>query len=605
MLYSRSTDGIEKVVPTPELLHLHLTIKPNPFPNMIKLALLLVAPLLLKCLYVDSFIYHYTGTRLLGFSQVLANDAKFYCGLLLLLYWSFLPRINRLPTAVLRLSAFILFAVYIIDYVIIVNFNTHLTIGDAVKYADYSYRYIQQIYRLNDLSIFIIIAVILAPSIAFAVSRYKISEQRYPKLPVFIIAGLPLAANFSDDHKYAHSWIYKNIIDYNLIILSESSAYSDNFLKSFSFNEELHCQAENAESKNIIVLMVESLSAYHSHYFSGINNWTPNLDLIASHNQAFKNFYANGFITEDGEIALLTGLQPVYPPSSYADDGGVSFHSFFNIQNSLPALLKKQGYQTEFLTSADLDFGNTGNWAQSIGFDYIEGHDQPDYDKWERFHFQAAPDEALYLRVLDRVRQHSSRNFFIFVKTVSSHHPYINPENKHKSESEAIMYTDKQIGRFYRQLQDNGFFNNGLLVIVGDHHSMTPLKKAEFDLFGQFRAAAKIPLVIVDGNEAAIENRQFQQIDVFNSLRGLVSGEQCYSDWNGVLLGKQKIPPKYVVYRRGDNRDIVSVFTENEDAQIKLDGDDTQVVGSWPEDEATQKILTDKINSLRIRHYTQ
>lgn len=567
---------------------------------MLKFVLLLAIPLFLKGLYVDSFIYHYTATRLLGFSQVLANDAILYCGLVLLLYLSFLPKVNRLFTALFRLSAFILFTVYIIDYVVIVNFNTHLAVGDVLKYADYSCKYIQQIYGLNNIGIFLIIAAILAPLILFSFSKRKITDPRYQKLPLFFIAGLPLVSGFSDNQKYAHSWIYKNVIDYNLTILSESSAYSDNFLKSFSFNEESHCRTENTKHKNIIILMVESLSAYQSQYFSGINNWTPNIDLIAGQNQAFNNFYANGFITEDGEIALLTGLHPIYPPSSYSDDGGTSFHSFFNIQNSLPNILKKYGYRTEFLTTADLEFGNTGNWAKSIGFDYIEGHDQPEYDKWERFHFQAAPDEALYLRALDRVKQNNEKNFFIFIKTVSSHHPYINPENKHKSESEAIMYTDKQIGRFYQQLQTSGFFDNGLLVIVGDHHSMTPLKKAEVDNYGQFKAAAKVPLIIADGGNAKIENNQYQQIDIFNSLQGMVSGKQCYSDWNGILLGEYKMPPKYIAHRRGDNRDIISIFSESEDFPVKLDGDNTRLVGDWPEDQTMRQILVNKINALRI-----
>lgn len=567
---------------------------------MLKFVLPLAIPLFLKGLYVDNFIYHYTSTRLLGFSQVLANDAMFYCGLVLLLYMSFLPQINRLFTALFRLSAFILFIIYIIDYIVIANFNTHLAVGDAVKYADYSYKYIQQIYGLNNTGILLITAVILIPLILFSFSKRKITDLHYKKLPVFVIAGLPLISGFSDNQKYAHSWIYKNVIDYNLTILSESSAYSDNFLKSFSFNEESNCRTESIKHKNIIILMVESLSAYQSQYFSGINNWTPNIDLIASQNHAFKNFYANGFITEDGEIALLTGLHPIYPPSSYSDDGGTSFHSFFDIQNSLPNILKKYAYQTEFLTTADLEFGNTGNWAKSIGFDYIEGHNQPEYSKWERFHFQAAPDEALYLRALDRVKHNSGKNFFLFIKTVSSHHPYINPENKHKSESEAIIYTDKQIGRFYQQLQSSGFFENGLLVIVGDHHSMTPLKKAEVDNYGQFKAAAKVPLIIADGGNAEVENNQYQQIDIFNSLQGLVSGKQCYSDWNGILLGEHKIPPKYIAHRRGDNRDIISIFTENEDFPVKLDGDDTRLAGNEPAEPSIRQMLIDKVNALRI-----
>lgn len=567
---------------------------------MLKFVLPLAIPLLLKGLYVDNFIYHYTSTRLLGFSQVLANDAIFYCGLLLLLYVSFLPQINRLFTALFRLSAFILFIIYIIDYIVIANFNTHLAVGDAVKYADYSYKYIQQIYGLNNTGILLITAVILIPLILFSFSKRKITGLHYKKLPVFVIAGLPLISGFSDNQKYAHSWIYKNVIDYNLTILSESSAYSDNFLQSFIFNnEESNCRTESIKHKNIIILMVESLSAYQSQYFSGINNWTPNIDLIASQNHAFKNFYANGFITEDGEIALLTGLHPIYPPSSYSDDGGTSFHSFFNIQNSLPNILKKYAYQTEFLTTADLEFGNTGNWAKSIGFDYIEGHDQPEYSKWERFHFQAAPDEALYLRALNRVKHNSGKNFFIFIKTVSSHHPYVNPENKHKSESEAIIYTDKQIGRFYRQLQSSGFFENGLLVMVGDHHSMTPLKKAEVDNYGQFKAAAKVPLIIADGGNAEVENDQYQQIDIFNSLQGMVSGKQCHSDWSGILLGEHKIAPKYIAHRRGDNRDIISIFTEHEDFLVKLDGDDTRLTGDGPTDQ-TRQLLVDKINALRI-----
>jgi lipoteichoic acid synthase len=570
---------------------------------MLKLILLLAVPLLLKGIYVDSFIYHYTSTRFLGFAQVLANDALFYGGLLSLLYLSFLPQVNRLFSALCRLSAFVLFAIYVVDYLIIVNFNTRLAVGDVIKYADYAYKYIQQIYKLNDAVIFLIMLAALAPLVMLVFSKRKITHRRYRKLSVCVVAALPIASGFSDGQKYAHSWIYKNVVDYNLTILSESSPYSDKFLSSFSFNQEQHCQAGSVRQKNIILLMVESLSAYHSEYFSGINNWTPNIDSIAGSNLAFKNFYANGFITEDGEIALLTGLLPIYPPSSYSDDGGTSFHSFFNVQQSLPNELKKHGYRSEFLTTADLEFGNTGNWAKSIGFDHVEGHDHPEYDKWERFHFRSAPDEALYLRVLDRVRQNGKKKYFIFVKTVSSHHPYVNPENKHESEPEAIMYTDRQIGRFYRELQARGFFTDGLLIIVGDHHSMTPLRKAEIDKYGQFKAAAKVPLVIADGGNAQVEYNQYQQIDVFNSLLAQVTGRQCYSDWHGILLGEHKISPKYITHRRGDNRDIISVFTENEDFRIKMDGDDTRLIGDLPEYQSVRQILVNKINSLRIDRY--
>ncbi|MEQ1528326.1 MAG: LTA synthase family protein, partial [Methylococcales bacterium] len=563
--------------------------------------LLLFIPVVLKGLFIDDFIYHYTGARYLGLRQVLVNDAGIYCAVLLLLYVSFLTGVSRLAAAGLRLCACLVLTVYCIDYFIIVNFNTRLAMGDVSKYTGYAWRYIQQIYHLNDVSLGLLVAVAVIPVIVFAGSRRFAVSGRFRRLPIPVLMVLPVAAGVTDQQQYAHAWLYQNVLDYNLTIRSESAAYSPAFLSAFKQADAPQCAAGLVSQKNIIILMVESLSAYQSLYFSGLNNWTPNLDTIARSHHAFKNFYANGFITEDGEIALLTGLQPVYPPASYADEGGTSFYSFYDIKESLPRILHKHGYKTEFLTTADLDFGNTGNWAKSIGFDYIEGHNHPDYDKWERFHFQAAPDAALYQRMLSRIREHQGQRFFMFSKTVSSHHPYVNPENKQQSEAEAISYTDKQIGLFYQQLLATGFFKDGLLFIVGDHHSMTPLKKAELDLYGQFKASAKVPLVIVGDVQGAVtETRQFQQIDVFNSLKGMQTGQFCHTDWTGLFWADHKVSPRYVVHRRGDNRTLVSVFTESAEYLLKLDGDRTRLIGNPAVDKAEQQSLLDKINALRI-----
>lgn len=562
---------------------------------------LLLIPLLLKGWYVDQFITEYTAIRGVGFVQVLANDARIYAGLLLLILISLWQKTPHWLAVLFRLFAVIIFAVYIIDYLIITQFNTHLSLGDAIKYTAYAHKYIQQVYDLNGVGLAIIATLILLPVILLVTRKFPAVQFKQQRLSVFMITALPLVGNLSDQQKYAHSWIYKNVLDYNLTILSESAAYSPEFVNRFHYQETPVCSAITAETPNIIILMVESLSAYHSRLFSGINDWTPQLDRIASQNLAYKDFYANGFITEDGEIALLTGLHPIYPPSSYSDDGGTSFHSFFNTQASLPNVLKKQQYRSEFLTTADLEFGNTGNWAKSIGFDYVEGHEHADYEHWERFHFQAAPDEALYQRAIKRVAANKQQKLLMFIKTVSSHHPYVNPENKHQSESEVILYTDKQIGRFYQALTDSGFFDHGLLIIVGDHHSMTPLRKAEVELYGPFKAAAKVPLVVVgSGKTASMENRPFQQIDVFNTLQGLVAGEQCHTDWQGILWGERQTPPRFIAHRRGDNRDMVSVFTEKSDYLIKLDGDRTRLAEGTATDVTLSLKLIDKINALRI-----
>ncbi|NJA06062.1 LTA synthase family protein [Methylococcaceae bacterium WWC4] len=559
--------------------------------------LLLAAPLALKGLYVDRFIYDYTGTRWLGLGQVIANDAVLFFAILLLGYVSLSPRLPRPAVALLRLTALAIWAVYWIDYAIIVNFNTHLALGDAIKYTDYSLKYIRQIYGLSDAGLALLGAALAILPAYWVLARFPAVATRR-KWPLALICSLPLATAFAENERYAHAWIYKNVIDYNLTILSEASPYSPAFRHALRYRETLSCQTAAPAAPNVIVLMVESLSAYQSRFFSGIEDWTPNLDAIAAEQRAYTQFYANGFITEDGEIALLTGILPLYPPSSYSDDGGTSFHSFYDLPEALPRVLKPLGYRSEFLTTADLEFGNTGDWARRAGFDGVEGHDHPEYDRWERFHFQAAPDEALYRRLMDRVAMQRGP-YLLFAKTVSSHHPYINPETKEKSESAAIRYTDQQLGRFYRQLRASGFFDNGVLVIVGDHHSMTPLKKAEGERFGPFKASARVPLVLAGrGIPPGVEARPFQQIDVYHSLRGLIEGRQCHGDWIGDLLAGA--PPRFILHRRGDNRDMVSLFSEDADYLIKLDGDATRLAGKAPADPNLAREWLDKVNAARI-----
>lgn len=561
----------------------------------------LLAPLLLKAWYVDEFIFHYTNTRLLGLSQVLANDAVVYSGLICLLFLSYLPPVWRWLAACLRLMALLVLVIYFIDYYVIVNFNTHLTLGDTVKYIGYAKSYLEQIYQLGSIGLLLIACLLLAAILLFTFSRYKIVDWRRHKLPMSLVASLSLVSGLTDNDQYAHAWIYRNVFDYNLTIWSESAAYSDDFVRRFQFRETPFCQPSEVARKNIIILMVESLSSYQSRFFSAIEDWTPQFDAIAAENLAFTQFYANGFITEDGEIALLTGLPPIYPPASYNDDGGVSFASFYAVKPSLPHALKPLGYRSEFLTSADLYFGNTGVWARSIGFDYVEGHEHPDYERWLRFQFRAAPDEALYLRAMDRLKRAKHQPLFMFIKTVSTHHPYLNPENQHSSEAEVFQYADKQLGQFYRQLRAAGFFDHGLLLIVGDHHAMAPLKPMETDRFGHYKASAKVPLVVVGAEDVPRqEQRQFQQTDVFNTLQGMASGRQCHSDWQGVLWGSNRHAADFILHRRGDNRDKVSVFTEDTDYLLKLDGDDTRLVSSQPDDAARRAWLVDKLNALRI-----
>ena len=260
--------------------------------------------------------------------------------------------------------------------IIILNFNTHLTIQDVFNYISYTPQYIIQSFIDFNLGTIVLFISCSYLTISFIIYKWKLKYKLNRHIIIILIAilGIYLLSYIPKD-KYVHSWLYKNFIDYNRTILSESRQYSSQFINQFQYKQEILYYLNRKKPKyNIILLVVESLSSYQSRLFSGIKNWTPSLDSIAVKNIAFTNFFSNGFCSEDGTNTLLFGKLPIYPPGNFTDGGGITEYLKLDIDvidNALPIKLKKQGYHTEFITSYDLSYKDMRNWAQSIGYDYI------------------------------------------------------------------------------------------------------------------------------------------------------------------------------------------------------------------------------------------
>ncbi len=561
--------------------------------------MMLAGPLVFRGLYVDSYINLHTDKRFFGATQVLANDGVLYAFILSLFYLSFLSKIPRVPSLILRALGFLVFLLCAMDSVVFVCFNSHLTVDDTVAYASYAHKYISQITRKRHIFILVAGLCSIALSARVFVSRYTIQRKAHHILAIVTVLSLLAASSLASNDTYTHSWIYKNVVAYNLEVRSESRGYSEGFVSGFEFDQHETRIPHTPQTPNIIVLMVESLSSYQSKYFSGLNDWTPSLDKIARENIAFKEFYANGFCTNDCYISVLTGQLPLRPTESGDFVRTGPFSGFDGYGESLPRSLSRKGYVTEFLLAGDHGFSGVGDWARGIGFDTLEGQDHPYYDGWDRYQFDSASDEALYARLVEKIEQHQSEKFFMYVSTMSTHHPFVNPDNGNSSEAETFMYADRQLGAFHEKLIEMGFFENGVLIIMGDHHAMVPLKPGEADALGKYRAAAKVPMVVSYGNKKqAVVTGLHQQADIYHSLKNLVSEEISYSDWTGDIFNDK--PVKYVAHRRGDYRNRVSVFSQDKDYLVKLDGDKTRVIGGDHADEQTKAELVGRINDARI-----
>jgi phosphoglycerol transferase MdoB-like AlkP superfamily enzyme len=580
-------------------------------PSLIPVLLLAVItvyfllPYAFRAGYIEHRVANLTGTDMVSLLAVLQNDSIIIATTLLgVLAITYTKRL-WVQLAVFAIIV-LLHSLILLDVILVIEFSQRLNWADALKYGDSLFTYIAD-FQFKQLMI------ILSAGLAFLavkalIFRHLALSQPNPVVGVpicVLILSLCALHITRPDTGYVHDRFYKNYVDYNRVIASERRSYSDAVTKRLDgavFAET--CTSGQKLDGPIIYYMVESLSAYHSELLGGFNDWTPKLDQMARENTYFENFFANGFTTEDGLISLLTEQYPLLPPDTYSKGGGAGFSGYWGLPETLPTLFNSAGYRTHFVTTADLNFSSTGNWARSIGFEHVEGAEQPFYDTFAKFHFDAAPDEALVERVLQIVDTPSSEPLFLFAKTVSSHHPHIDPVTGIRSEEQVIRYVDRQIDVLHTALQKRGFFENGHLIIVADHRAMTPLHPEEIAKWGFEESFARVPAVIIGDALLQMQGKieaPYDQVDLANTVKGRISGTTCVSDVKSAITAETTDTPRYFFHRRGDQRNAVSVFSTQGYGAIVLNGDNTAMQNTTGIEPEVQSRLVDYVNWRRLQ----
>jgi phosphoglycerol transferase MdoB-like AlkP superfamily enzyme len=399
---------------------------------------------------------------------------------------------------------------------------------------------------------------------------------------------------------YVNDVHIRNVVEINFSS-KESVKYSQEYIdwldkQNYNF-EELSCNNNGLnKKKNIILVAVESLSMYQSELFSGLNNWTPNIDKLAKENHYFTNFFANNFPSLEGRLALLTGEKTFREIKQFEFRNRVGY---WNSQRNLPTMLKAYGYHTSFLDGANLKFTKTGEFMNGIGFDHVEGQEYEGYDGVPRYGFKSVADDILYNRVIDFVSK-ETEPYFSTIITVTTHAPFLDPATRKPSIEKATKFADNAVYEFYQKLEDNHFFDNGILIITSDHRSMTPVLNNERQRFGK-KAVSLIPLIIIDKDYQGpnVSDEYLQQSDLLNSIEYYVSDNHCFRKDEGNVFSNPVKPSQCIYHNRGDYRDQVDVYCENgqQQATIQLDGDDTTVINGSLKNE---KEITEFINFSRI-----
>ncbi len=250
-------------------------------------------------------------------------------------------------------------------------------------------------------------------------------------------------------------------------VKENDSAFVSNEL--FDINRSVSPDVAAEKQYNIMLVMVESLSADFLSAFGNEKNLTPNLEKLVSQSLLFTKFYATGTRTTRGLEAVTLSIPPT-PGRSIVKRLGREKNMW-----SLGNVLKRKGYDTKFLYGGRGYFENMNEFFSGNGYSIIDQSIVPD----EEMGFKNAwgmADEYLYTQAIKSadVAFQKETPFFYHIMTTSNHRPYTYPDNRIDIPSPggrdgAVKYTDWAIGNFIARSKDKPWFDNTIFVFVADH----------------------------------------------------------------------------------------------------------------------------------------
>ena len=249
-------------------------------------------------------------------------------------------------------------------------------------------------------------------------------------------------------------------------LLSKNSTYISSDLTNITRN--IAPINKDKPKYNIVLVVVESLSAEYLKYFGNNENITPFLDSLTSKSIFFDNFYATGTRTVRGLEAISLSLPPL---------PGNSIVRRPNNQNlfSIGSVFKNFGYENKFVYGGFGYFDNMNDFFSKNNFKII---DRANFSKDEISfsNIWGVSDEDLFNKFISEAdKSYDSKTpFFSLVLTTSNHRPYTYPENKidipsGTGRSGAVKYTDFAIHQLINNSKNKPWFNDTIFVIVADH----------------------------------------------------------------------------------------------------------------------------------------
>lgn len=221
---------------------------------------------------------------------------------------------------------------------------------------------------------------------------------------------------------------------------------------------------------NVVIVLMESMSARFMHSYGAEKIITPNLDALAHDGLFFDHVYSTGTRTVRGIEAVVLSIPPT--PGQSIVRRPDSDHL-----SNIGTIFRNHGYETEFIYGGHAFFDNMGPFFASNGF---EVYDQADIGK-NKIQFASAwgacDEDILNYSLLNADKSAAQkRPFFQFILTTSNHRPYTYPDGKidlpsGSGRDGAVKYSDFAIGEYIKAAKTKAWFKDTVFIFVADHNA--------------------------------------------------------------------------------------------------------------------------------------
>lgn len=220
----------------------------------------------------------------------------------------------------------------------------------------------------------------------------------------------------------------------------------------------------NTKRPNILMIILEGISANVIESIGGESNVTPHLNKLSEEGVLFSNMYASSFRTDRGLVATLNG---------YLGQPTTSIMKIPAKSQTLPSIakeLRNEGYETDVLYGGDINFTNMKSFFYSSGYNSLIA--DVDFPLSSRLSKWGADDDVTFERLFDDIMTKKQKQppWHTTFLTLSSHEPFEVPYNRLEHPYlNSVAFTDSCVGDLVDKIKKTPVWDDLLIVFISDH----------------------------------------------------------------------------------------------------------------------------------------